>query len=265
MKTIYESILSSTRSGKDEIVSGLKDFIIKDFDHSTNNMFGLNRVDKINIEPKNGLFAIDIKTDYKGDYIRFDKWFDDTLNFVHQIESVCINKKPVNVTYCGIDFVKNEKFVSVVKDTLTIRGGNILLLNSLPKNCKTINFDYMNDLGGGSPVRVKEIRDITVNDFVVSQRANGTSTLSCNIDRIKNITVLNKMYITDGMLGYASLEKGARTFEKETSDMLDRFFKNNNVDPAKVVFLPNPKQSKKQMSLYYNKNKQRWCTNWYVL
>ena len=105
----------------------------------------------------------------------------------------------------------------------------------------------MNDLGGGSPVRVKEIRDITVNDFVVSQRANGTSTLSCNIDRIKNITVLNKMYITDGMLGYASLEKGARTFEQQRRSSKSCIFaKPETIQKTNVIIL-----QQKQTALVY--------------
>lgn len=36
-------------------------------------------------------------------------------------------------------------------------------------------------------------------------------------------------------------------------------YKDNNVDPSVVVFLPNPQQSKKNLRIYYNKDKERWC------
>lgn len=68
------------------------------------------------------------------------------------------------------------------------------------------------------------------------------------------------MLITDGMLGYSALEKGAHMFTEETSAMLDEFFRDNKVDPSVVVFLPNPQQSKKNLRIYYNKEKERWCT-----
>lgn len=265
MKTVYESILSSTNSGKNKVVADLKEWIVKAFNVSSNNMFDLERTDEIDVSPKNGRFSINVKTTYDKDFIRFNNWYKGDIDFIKQIDSVYINKKPVNVTYAGVNFDKNEKFVSIVQDSLTLCGGEIYLVDELPSKCRTLRFEYMHNLGGGSPVRVKEIKNIIVDDFVVTQRSNGTSTLSCNIDRIKNITVRNKMHITDGMLGYSSLEKGARTFEKETSEMLDRFFKDNKVDPSKVVFYPDPKQSKKQMSIYYNKQKERWCTKPYTL
>lgn len=261
MKQLYESILSSTNSGKKKIVEDLENWLKAAFDNCTGNVFSINSLYSIDIKPKNGGYAVDIDTEWDGDYFRFNSWFQDTNKYVRQIVDLKLNKKPIDITYAGINFSKNDSFVASVKDSLTLCGGEFEVIDKLPKNCRTLNFLWMNNLGGGSPVRAAEIKDIAVDNFICDCRSNGTSTLSCMLRKINNITVRKKMVITDGMLGYSSLEKGARTFEQETSEMLDRFFANNNVDPAIVEFIPNPNQSKKRMSIYYNKQKQRWCTH----
>ena len=260
MKTIYESILSSTNSGKEKIVSGLKDWVVENLNYTGGNLFKANKLYGIDVKVKNGGYSINVNTGWDSDWFRFDSWVKDTEKYVHSVKDIKINNKAVNVYYAGINFSKTDSFVDTVSERLVLSGGEFEIINKLPKNCRKIFFDWRHQIGGGKPVRVKQICDIAVDDFNVSQHSSGYSTLSCMLSNIKNITVRNKMLITDGMLGYSALEKGARMFTEETSAMLDEFFKDNNVDPSVVVFLPNPQQSKKNLRIYYNKDKERWCT-----
>lgn len=64
MKTIYESILSSTNSGKKKIVEDLENWLKAAFDSCTGNVFSINRLYSIDIKPKNGGYAVDIDTEW---------------------------------------------------------------------------------------------------------------------------------------------------------------------------------------------------------
>ena len=261
LETINESILSSTKSGKEFVVDALKDWVVESFNACAGSLFKIDKMHDIDVKVHKKGFSININTSWDGNWFRFSSLVKDTEKYVHEITDVMINNKSVNITYSGIDFDKNDLFAEDVKEYLRLAGGKFESISKLPKNCRKIVFDWRwNSTTDSFPVQVKEIKDIVVDEFVTSIRSAGHSSLSCMLNNIKNITVRNKMCITDGMLGHFALEKGTNMFTKETSALLDEFFKDNNVDPASVIFLPDPKQYKRNLSIYYNMDKNRWCT-----
>jgi hypothetical protein len=67
------------------------------------------------------------------------------------------------------------------------------------------------------------------------------------------------MDISDEMLGYFSLAKGKKYFEKVPSDMLTDFFKDNNVKPENCRFIPGTLTTKHNLyDLKFNEKKGLW-------
>ena len=120
MKTIYESILSSTNSGKKRIVEDLENWLKAAFYSCTGNVFSINNIYGIDIKPKNGGYAVDIDTEWEGDWFRFDSWVKDAEKYVHSVKDIKINNKAVNVYYAGINFSKTDSFVDAVRERLVL-------------------------------------------------------------------------------------------------------------------------------------------------
>ena len=141
MKTIYESILSSTNSGKEKIVSGLKNWVVENLNYTVGNLFKVNKLYGIDVKVKNGGYSINVNTGWDGDFFRFDSWVKDTEKYVHSVKDIKINNKAVNVYYAGINFSKTDSFVDEVHERLVLSGGEFEIINKLPKNCRKIFFD----------------------------------------------------------------------------------------------------------------------------
>lgn len=237
MKTLYESILSSTKSGLNEEKQKVIEWV-KNTGYFKNAMLEPIEVDA---ELKNGKWKIIIKTPNHVDPDEFVFMIGkiDLVDekFPFKIHSFYMNNKIINVGYSRIDLDEND-IVEEVKDKLILAGVTLNSLTKIPKGCKILQFDYAHSIGGGSPTVVKgKIQNISVQ--MISQGCSHKgSGLSCNLKSIKNITVKNTMYISDEMLGYFSLAKGKKYFEQVPSDMLTKFFKDNNVKPENCKFVP---------------------------
>lgn len=260
MKTLYESILSSTKSG----LEGEKQKVIEWIKNSEGFKRGFllharQGEVQIDAEMKNGKWKV-----YFSNMIRLTKSFyihktdlvDGKIPF--KIHSYYVNGKIINAGYQNIE-ITEEDLVEEVKDSITFIGASINSLTKIPKGCEILQFDYGHNIGGGSPTIVKgKIQNISVNTISQGCSHKGSG-LSCNLKNIKNITVKNTMYISDEMLGYFSLAKGKKYFEQIPSGMLTDFFKDNNVKPENCVFVPGTLSTKHNLyDIEFNEKKGLW-------
>lgn len=261
MKTLYESILSSTKAGlqgeKQKVIDWIKnsEYYRRNFLHNA-----ISDESQIEVEMKNGKWKVYFtKTIIKPEifFIYKTDLVDGKIPF--KIHSYYVNGDIINAGYHNIEITEDD-LVEEVNDKICFIGTTINSLTKIPKGCKILQFDYGHNIGGGSPTVVKgKIQNISLQ--TISQGcSNKGSGLSCNLKNIKNITVKNTMYISDEMLGYFSLAKGKKYFEKVPSDMLTDFFKDNNVKPENCKFVPGTLSTKyKSYDIKFDKNKGLWC------
>lgn len=233
MKTLYESILSSTRSG----ASGVKEPVIEWIKKSENFRYVSDYT--IDAEPKGDSWILYIDSKWMhADTQTFEIGMPETNGtgkIPYKIHSVYINGKLARMGYRNLEINDNDicKETSALKFTrCTIKS-----IKSLPKSCKSIFFVYGHNLGGGSGTRVQEIKNISLDSFYVICIGD-RSGLHCLLSRIKGLNVKNKMQISDGMLGYDSLMRGNKKFTPEACALLDKFFEENKVKPEQCEFLP---------------------------
>lgn len=261
MKTLYESILSSTKSGlegeKQKVIEWIKNSECYKINFSPNARAGHDV--KIDVEMKNGKWKV-----YFTELVRNPKTF--TINRMDLVDgkipfkfhSYYVNGDIINASYQNIE-ISEEDFVEEVLSTITFIGATINSLTKLPKGCRYLFMEYGHILGGGSSTYVKgKIHNITIDNLYQGCSDKGSG-LSCNLKNIKNITVKNAMDISDEMLGYFSLAKGKKYFEKVPSDMLTDFFKDNNVKPENCRFIPGTLSTKyKVYDIKFDENKGLW-------
>lgn len=258
MKTLYESILSSTKSG----LQGEKQKVIEWVKNTGYFKNAIGEPTEVDAELKSGKWKIILKIpkNVDPDEIIFMIGKVDLVNekFPFKIHSFYANDKIMNVGYSRIDLDEND-IVEEVKDKLLLAGVTLNSLTKIPKGCEILQFDYAHSIGGGSPTVVKgKIQNIKVNKISQGCSHKGSG-LSCNLKNIKNITVKNTMYISDEMLGYFSLAKGKKYFEQVPSDMLTDFFKDNNVKPENCKFVPGILSTKYYVyDIKFNEKKGLW-------
>ena len=250
MKTLYESILSSTRSG----ASGVKEPVIE-WAKNTDN-FRYTKEYTIDAEPEGNGWILYIESDWlHADTTSFEigmKETNGTGKIPFNIHSVYINGKLARIAYRRLvltenDFCKETKGINFI-------GCTLKNIKSLPKNCKSLAFVYGHNLGGGSGTRVQEIKNISLDNFYVICSGE-RSGLNCLLSNIKGLNVKNRMQISDGMLGYDSLMRGNKKFTPEASALLDKFFEENKVKPEQCEFLPCNNKLKFEKAKIYKDDK----------
>ena len=261
MKTLYESILSSTKAG----LQGEKQKVIEWIKNSEcyrRNFLPYAKRDEVSVdvEMKNGKWKV-----FFSDMIRNPKAF--TINRMDLVDgkipfkfhSYYVNNDIINASYQNIE-ITEEDLVEEVESNITLIGTTINSLTKIPKGCKILQFDYGHNIGGGSPAVVKgKIQNISLQTISQGCSHKGSG-LSCNLKNIKNITVKNTMYISDEMLGYFSLAKGKKYFEQVPSDMLTDFFKDNKVKPENCKFVPGVLSTKYNVyDIKFDEKKRIWC------
>lgn len=250
MKSLYESILSSTRSG----ASGLKELVIEWAKNSDN--FRYVKEYTIDAKPKGDGWILYIDSDWLHvDTKSFEigmKETNGTGKIPFNIHSVYINGKLARIAYRRLVLTEND----ICKESSGLNFISCTLKNvkSLPKNCRSLSFVYGHNLGGGSGTRVQEIKNISLDNFYVICSGD-RSGLHCLLSSIKGLEVKNKMQISDGMLGYNSLMRGNKKFTPEASDLLDSFFEENKVKPEQCEFLPCNNKLKYEKAKIYKDDK----------
>lgn len=234
MISLYESILTNTKSGKEAVAEPIKKWFLScdEFNFRLKNV----KEDDITLEPYKGMWKIYIKMKDLS-YFKFDKSDSNGTGVLpYKIYGIYVNGEPINISYMRLNFDSSDDFAQEVNENITFYGCHIKKVKQLPKGCKVVCFSYGHALGGGSPTSVEAIEGIDVDYFITSNTARSKMGLSCRLSNIKGNTVNTRFEICDSMLGYYSLEKGNRIFKQDASDMLDEFFKNNRVDPTRCMF-----------------------------
>lgn len=236
MKTLKESILSSTKTGKEKILNDVKEWFentewykIYAVSRSNIQVSAVGKKYKINIV----MLPDDVqKIPHR---VAFTKKDNGSDKMKYPIHSVCINERPCNIEYRGLKFKDSSEFVETLSETLALFGCEIDTIDSLPNGCNSVSFNSYNNTGRFNPTTVNNIKNISVNSIYTDTIFGG---LSCMLNDINNIRVRKEMYITDGMLGWYSLEKDKKTFTKTASDMLTDFFDKNKVKRENCLFIP---------------------------
>ena len=250
MKSLYESILSSTRSG----LSGVKEPVIEWVKNSEN--FRYVKDYTIDAKPKEDGWILYIESKMMhADTQTFEIGMPETNGtgkIPYKIHSVYINGKLARMGYRRLELSDNN--ICKEASGLKFTGCTLKSIKSLPKNCDSVFFVYGHSIGGGSSTRVQEIKDITLDNFYVICSGD-RSGLFCILSKIKGLYVKNRMQISDGMMGYNSLMRGNKRFTPEASALLDEFFKDNKVTPEQCEFLPCSNKLKFEKAKIYKDDK----------
>jgi len=261
MKTLYESILTSTKSG----VAAEAEKVLNWFKqtHWYTTCFAIVAPNHIDAKPtKNNSWEISFEINKKAlnvDYWNFEKIDTGGTGIMpFRISCIRINDKPININYKMLKFKNSDDYAQEVENTVSFCGCTIDKVDGTPKNCDEINFIFSHSLGGGEGNIVKEIKNIKVDRFHLNSW--GDDGLWCRLDKIKGITVKQEMQICEGMLGGFAFEKGNRRFLKDAGELFNTFFKNNNVKPENCVFIPSKWNSSKfrKGKINYNEKTDTW-------
>ena len=241
MKTLYESILSSTASGSyryaEEIIKwfkgtreyiSVKDLVRKDI-----------RVECVPVDKAWKIMLYCEQRIPKDAQWCIDGWdCPDYGSLPYNIYGIYYNDNPLNITYREIHFKSSDEIVKEVNYFLALYGCGIYTLDKLPKGCECLKINRMNDPSGGSPCQINTIKDIKVDTLEFGEKYSVAPLL---LSDIKNITVKKELQITNDLLCASSyenaLKNGDKSFTLAASEILDTFFKNNHVKSENCVFI----------------------------
>lgn len=261
MITLYESILSSTKAGKDKVITPVIDWFLKNI---TAQSYKLNRED-VTAEPIKGEWKIIVNKPELGHmicYFRFTQYnSEDGINLPYKIHSIEVNGKLSDISYTKLDFYKNSDFAKEVRSKINFCNCYIDSITDVPKNCRILSFSHY--LGDG-PTVVSKIEDIDVNMLQCFHNINNDEYrcgLDINIRKIRNCKIRQTMHIAEGMLkiqGDAIMPNG-KDFSPAAQVVLKEFFKNNDVKPENCKFFPYVSKRKSVFgTIEYNKRKDKY-------
>lgn len=238
MRTIKESILSSTKTGMNKILSEVEEYIRNTRFFKT----GSNLLTKVKVIPIDGKYQIKI-TNFKGssNIFLFEKDDNKGKYMDYPIHSIITNDIYCDIIYTEIEFKSSDDFVSKISERLIFQGCKIDEINSVPENCRYYNFMGIQKIGSRKDTSIGSIKNISLSSIITDNLLGG---FDCLLSDIKNIKIKDMFFITDKMLGWYSLEKDDKTFTKTASDELTNFFKNNKIDPKICYFCPLNRNSK---------------------
>jgi hypothetical protein len=253
MRTIKESILSSTKTGINKFLTEVEEYIRNTRCFKT----GSSPLSKVEVIPIDGKYQIKI-TNFKMPINIFDFEKEDNKGkyMDYPIHSIIINEIYCDIRYTEIEFKSSKDFVSKVSERILFQGCKIDKIDSVPENCKYYNFFGMQKIGSRKDTVIDSIKNISLSCIITDDSQGG---FDCLLSDIKNIKIKSMFFITDKMLGWYSLEKNNKTFTKTASDELTDFFKNNKINPKNVLFCPLNKNSMYSLGkIEFNENIGLW-------
>jgi hypothetical protein len=253
MRTIKESILSSTKTGINKFLTEVEEWIrnTKFF------KYGSSPITRVEVIPIDGKYQIKITNfKIKINLFNFEKEDNNGKYMDYPIHSIIINGIYCDIRYTEIEFKSSNDFVSKVSERIIFNGCKIDNIDSIPENCRYINFSGIQKIGSRKDTVVGSINNISLSSIITDELLGG---FDCFLPDIKNIKIKDVFFITDKMLGWYSLEKNNKTFTKTASDELTDFFKNNKINPKNVLFCPLNKNSMYSLGkIEFNENIGLW-------
>ena len=244
MKTVYESILTSTNTGSANTSSQIEEWVKSLSSYKTVDKFVSVKV----VLEKSG-FVVYYKreTDNRRNksVIAFTKLdFENSLynkkwNIAKFVEET--SGRTADVVFVNVN-VEDCNMPKEVDHSVTFIGC-VVNISKLPKNCADLYFKYMSSLSGGHGNRiVKPLKNMNIQNVFVEQHWRGQSSLATIVSSAFENCTIDYIEITDGMLGYYSVDKGNRKFSSSAEEILNEFDKKNNVTNIIYQYAPDKKK-----------------------
>jgi hypothetical protein len=262
MKTLYESILSSTKAGKDRVITDFLDWFMR------NNSVQTYKIKRENVDaiPNHGEWDIKITKDqnwYKHmDFVFTDYDLTDSLKLPYKINTIRVNDKPADISYRGLDLTDYKDWATEVYHKINFCNCNIEKITKVPERCKILSFSYF--LGKG-PTHVEKIEGINVGMIKCFHTIPGNPGLYINLNKIKNCKI-EYMHISEEMLmlrenAFLSGRSTKKEFSPQAQRVLKQFFDDNKVKVENCTFFPK-KDNTVSLShagrIDYNKRKDKY-------
>lgn len=245
MKTIYESILTSTNAGAASMGNQIEEWVKSLSSYKTVDKFVSVKV----VLEKSG-FVVYYKreTDNRRNksVIAFTKLdFENSLynnkwNISKFVDET--NGRTADVIFVNVN-VEDCNMPKEVDNSVTFIGC-VINISKLPKNCVDLYFKYMGSLSGGHGNRiVKPLKNMNIQHVYTEQHWRGETSLATIVSSVFENCTIDYIEITDGMLGYYSIDKGNRKFMSSAEEILNEFDKKNKV--TKIIYQYAPNKSRR--------------------
>ena len=240
MKSLYESILSSTKSGKDVLITDFLDWFMRNNSVKT---YEIKR-EEVNAIPNHGAWDIKITKDknwYKHmDFVFTDYDLTDSLKLPYKINTIRVNDKLADISYRGLDLTDYKDWATEVFNKINFCNCNIEKITKVPDRCRVLSFSSF--LGKG-PTHVEKIEGINVGMIKCFHKIPGNSGLYINLNKIKNCKIDTVMQISEEMLmlrenAFLSGRSKKKEFSPQAQRVLKQFFDDNNVKVENCRFFP---------------------------
>lgn len=246
MKTVYESILTSTNTGAASMGNKIEEWVKNLSSYKTFDKFVSVKV----VLEKSGFVVYykkedeGIKSKYLITLTKLD--FENSLynkkwNISKFVEET--SGRTADVVFSNVN-VEDCNMPKEVHHSVTFIGC-VINISKLPKNCSDLFFQYMNSLSGGYGNRiVKPLKNMNIQHVYTEQHWRGQSSLATIVNSAFEHCTIGYIEITDGMLGYYSIDKGNRKFTSSAEEILNEFDKKNNVTTIIYQYPPDKKPDK---------------------
>ena len=263
MITLYESILSSTKSGKDVIITDFLDWFMR------NNSVQLYRIkrEEVNAIPNHGAWDIKITKENSGRAIWSFTFTDydltDSLKLPYKINTIRVNDKLADINYTGLDLTDYKDWATEIYNKINFCNCNIEKITKLPERCRILSFSAFT---GKGPTHVEKIEGISVGMIKCFHSIPGNSGLYINLNKIKNCKIDTAMQISEQMLmlrenAFLSGRSTKKEFSPQAQRVLKQFFDDNKVKVENCTFFPK-KNNTISLShvgnIEYNKRKDKY-------
>ena len=231
MKTVYESILTSTNAGAVSMGNQIEEWV-----KSLSSYKNIDKFVSVKVVLEKSGFVVYYKKEDEGIrskyLITFTKLdFENSLynkkwNIAKFVEET--SGRTADVVFSNVN-VEDCNMPKEVHRSVTFIGCTINI-SKLPKNCSDLFFQYMNSLSGGYGNRiVKPLKNMNIQNVYTEQHWRGQSSLATIVNSAFEHCTIGYIEITDGMLGYYSIDKGNRKFTSSAEEILNEFDKKNKV------------------------------------
>jgi hypothetical protein len=262
MITLYESILSSTKAGKDRVITDFLDWFMR------NNSVQTYKIKRENVDaiPNHGAWDIKITKESSGRapwvFTFTDYDLTDSLKLPYKINTIRVNDKLADIHYTGLDLTDYKDWATEVYNKINFCNCNIEKITKIPERCRILSFSYF--LGKG-PTHVEKIEGINVGMIKCFHTIPGNPGLYINLNKIKNCKI-EYMHISEEMLmlrenAFLSGRPTKKEFSPQAQRVLKQFFDDNKVNVENCIFFPD-KNNTASLShagrIEYNKRKDKY-------
>jgi hypothetical protein len=220
MKSLLESILSSAKAGETEIIKKwINDFSGK---YRNDNFYILrdNQEDPVIgiVNNKPAIFCKSSGIDINGDQLKNGKWPWTDLSILSERGDKYAN---VSMSHCVMHDLKSLPDCG----TITFNDGNIIkdIIDTVPEHCDSVRAISRH----GQETKIYGIEKLKLNELYIDA-------INVSLTNIKKCTANKFKFGENNINGF---KPAGKYFDKEASEMIDEFIKNNNIKPENIEFV----------------------------